>query len=169
MLVPTIVMAVLALVLLGVAYAKGGGEHIEGLKSAVRLFIEVTPLLVFAFIIAGLVPVLLPHELVQKWIGAESGIRGILIGTLAGGLSPGGPYVCLPLALGLVRAGAGVGVTVAYLTGWSLIAASRLPMEVGILGWKLTLIRLACTIIFAPLAGIIANALFSGVRLDTGG
>jgi len=65
--------------------------------------------------------------------------------------------------------GASVGVMVAYLTGWSLIAASRLPMEVGILGWKLTLIRLACTIIFAPLAGLIANALFSGVRLDTGG
>lgn len=32
----------------------------------------------FAFIVAGRVNVLLPQKLLTKWIGAESGIRGIL-------------------------------------------------------------------------------------------
>jgi uncharacterized membrane protein YraQ (UPF0718 family) len=97
-------------------------------------------------------------------VGAESGLRGILVGSLAGGLAPGGPFVSLPVAAALVRSGASVGTIVAFLTGWSLWAFSRLPMEVGILGWKLTAVRFASTLVFPPLAGLIANQFFSSAR-----
>ena len=66
------------------------------------------------------------------------------------------------IAAGLMRSGAGIGTMVAYLTGWSLWAITRLPMEVGILGWKLTMIRFASTLVFPPIAGILAQLLFSG-------
>jgi len=46
---------------------------------------------------------ILPTELLSKWVGVESGLRGIFIGTIAGGLAPGGPYVSLPLVAGLLR------------------------------------------------------------------
>ncbi len=161
MLVPTIIMGVLAIALLAAGFYKGEGQHVEGLKSAGQMTFEILPLLIFAFIIAGMVQVLIPHEVLARWVGEESGWRGIFIGTVAGGLSPGGPYVSLPIAAGFLRAGAGVGVMVAYLTGWSLWAVSRLPMEVGILGWKFTLIRLVSTFFFPPIAGFIAQALFS--------
>jgi len=160
MLIPTIIMGVLALVLLYIGYQKGEGQHVTGLKSAFDMVIQILPLLVFAFIVAGMVRVLLPQELLSKWVGQESGFRGILIGTVAGGLAPGGPYVSLPVAAGLLRAGASIGTMVAFLTGWSLWAVSRLPMEVGIMGWKFTVVRLATTFFFPPIAGIIANKLF---------
>ena len=165
MLIPTIVMGVIAVVLLFISYQKGGGEHILGLKAAGNMLIQVLPLLIFAFIIAGMIQVLIPHEMISKWIGVESGFRGLLIGTAIGGLAPGGPYVSLPIAAGLMRAGASVGTMVAFLTGWSLWAVSRLPLEFGLMGWKFTLIRLACTFFFPPIAGLIANKLFSGVTL----
>ena len=165
MLIPTIIMGVIAITLFIIAYQKGQGEHITGMKSALNMIIQISPLLFFALIIAGLVQVLLPHELLSKWIGKESGFRGIIIGTIAGGLSPGGPYVSLPIVAGLLRSGASVGTMVAFLTGWSLWAVSRLPMEVGILGWKFTLIRLATTFFFPPIAGWIAQALFSNFKL----
>jgi len=165
MLIPTIIMGVLAIVLVFIAYNKGGGEHILGLKSAGSMLLQIAPLLIFAFIIAGIVQVLLPVELISKWVGMESGLRGILIGTVVGGFAPGGPYVSLPIAAGLLRVGASVGTMVAFLTSWSLWAVSRLPMELGIMGWKFTLIRIACTFFFPPIAGIIANRLFSGVVL----
>jgi len=168
MLVPTLLMAVIAAALFIFAYCKGDGSHMIALKTGTKLLLDTAPLLIFAFLIAGLVPVLLPPPLVQKWIGAESGIRGIFMGTLAGAISPGGPYVSLPLALGLLRAGAGVGAMVAYLTAWSLIAFARLPMEIGILGWKLTLIRLACTFFFAPIAGLLATLFFGKVNISVG-
>ncbi len=160
MLVPTLIMGALALLLLAIAVKKGEDAHTKGLKSAGIMLLEVIPLLVFAFVIAGLVQELIPKESVARWVGGESGLRGILIGTLAGGLSPGGPYVSMPVAAGLLKAGAGAGTMVAYITGWSLWAFSRLPLEVGILGWKFTAVRMVCTAFFPPVAGLIAHLLF---------
>jgi uncharacterized membrane protein YraQ (UPF0718 family) len=164
MIIPTVVMMVLAIILLYLAYHRGNGEHILGLKAAGAMTIEVLPLLIFAFIVAGLMQELMPHELLSRWVGEESGFRGIMLGSLAGGLAPGGPFVSLPIAAGLVRSGAGIGTMVAFLTGWSLWAFSRLPMEVGILGWRLTLIRVASTVVFPPLAGFVAHVLFGGTK-----
>ena len=164
MLIPTIVMGVLAIILLVIGYFKGQGEHISGVKSALNMTVEILPLLILALIVAGMTRVLLPHELISKWVGVESGMRGILVGTLAGGLAPGGPFVSLPIVAGLLRSGASVGTMVAFLTGWSLLAITRLPMEVGILGWKFTLIRISSTFFFPPIAGLIAQALFGGAK-----
>ena len=162
MFVPTLIMGALAIILLFIGYFKGEGQHIMGMKSAVNMTVEILPLLAFAFIIAGMVQVLLPQETIAKWVGAESGIRGIVIGSVAGGLCPGGPFVSLPIAAGLLRSGAGLGTMVAFLTGWSIWAVSRLPMEVGVLGWRFTLIRLVSTAFFPILAGIIAQVCFKG-------
>ena len=165
MLIPTLIMGVIAISLLIVGYSRGENAHVNGLKSAMNMSIEILPLLLFAFIVAGMIQILLPQEMISKWIGSESGFRGILIGSIAGGLAPGGPYVSLPIVAGLLKTGAGIGTMVAFLTGWSLWAVSRLPMEVGILGWKFVLIRLTCVLVFPPLAGWIAHQLFAGAKL----
>lgn len=157
MFMPTLVMGVLALVFLVIGYLAGDGKHLLGLKSAGRMTLEILPLLLFAFIIAGMVQVLVPKELISRWVGAESGIKGILIGTLAGGFTPGGPYVSLPVVAGLLKAGAGIGTMVAFLTSWSLWAIARLPMEFGMLGWRFTVVRLATTFFFPPIAGLLAQ------------
>ena len=165
MLVPTIIMGVLAVVVILLGYQKGGGEHVLGLKAAGTMLIQLLPLQVFAFIIAGVVPFLIPQQTIAGWIGAESGFKGILIGSFVGGLMPGGPFVSLPIAAGFLRIGASVGTMVAFITGWSLLAFYRLPLEIGILGWKFTIIRLACTFFLAPVAGFIADKLFSNINV----
>jgi len=155
MFMPTVIMGISAVVLFLVAYYKGA--HMAGLNQAMRMTIQILPLLVFAFIVAGMVQVLLPHELISRWIGEESGMKGILLGTVAGAITPGGPYVSLPIVAGLLRSGASMGVMVAYITGWSLWALSRLPMEVGILGWKFAFVRLLSVLILPPIAGTFAH------------
>jgi uncharacterized membrane protein YraQ (UPF0718 family) len=164
MLVPTIIMGALAGILFLIAYYKGGGQHIIGMKSGLRMTVQILPLLIFSFIAAGMVQVLVSQQLLSKWVGTESGMRGIFIGTVAGAFAPGGPYVSLPVAAGLLQAGAGVGTMVAFLTGWSLWAFSRLPMEVGIMGWEFTLIRIASTFFFPPIAGLIAQVITAVVK-----
>jgi len=169
MLIPTIIMGVLAFVLLAVGYFRGEGEHIQGTISGVKLFLEITPLLIFAFIMAGMIQELVPAETVASWVGTESGFRGIIIGTLAGAVTPGGPYVSMPIAAGLLRSGAGIGTMVAYLTAWSIWAVARMPMEIGLMGWKYTLIRFTCSFFFPPIAGAMAQFFFGGVKLDVFG
>jgi uncharacterized membrane protein YraQ (UPF0718 family) len=160
MLVPTAIFAVLAAVLLFIGYYRGKGEHMAGLKAGFEILLQILPMLVLAFIVAGMVQVLIPKEVIGQWVGAESGLRGILLGTVAGGLTPGGPYVSLPMVAGFFSAGAGIGTMVAYITAWSVLAVARLPLEVGILGWRFTAVRLTCSFFMPPLAGILANVIF---------
>ena len=161
MLIPTIIMGVLAVTLVFLSYQKG--VHIQGLKTSGNMLLQIIPLLIFAFLIAGMVQSLIPREIISKWVGAESGFRGLLIGTAMGSIAPGGPFVSMPIAAGLLRTGANIGTMVAFLTAWSLIAFSRIPLELGIMGWRFVLIRLACVFFFPPVAGWIANTFFSRV------
>lgn len=156
MLMPTLFMAAVAGVLLVIAMFQG--KHIGGLKVAFHMTWEIMPMLLLAFIIAGIVQVLIPEVMIQKWIGENSGVKGIFIGSIAGALTPGGPYVSMPIAAGLIRSGASIGTMVAFLTGWSLWAISRLPIEVGVLGWRLAIIRMISILFVPPMAGFIAQA-----------
>ena len=90
MLWATVVMGTLAAALLAAGYFRGQGEYLAGMKAAAQMTVQVLPLLLFAFLVAGMVQALLPHDLVARWIGPESGARGIWIGAAAGGLTPGG-------------------------------------------------------------------------------
>ena len=153
----TIVMAVLAIAAFVIAYSKG--RHMEGLAIAKNMVWQILPLILLAFVVAGMLQVIIQHEQVSKFIGENSGFKGIIMGTLVGAFLPGGPYVTLPVVVGFAKLGASIPVMVAMITGWSLIAVMRLPMEFGILGPRLTLIRLASTFLLAPIAGLIAKFL----------
>jgi uncharacterized membrane protein YraQ (UPF0718 family) len=104
--------------------------------------------------------VLAPREVIERWLGVGSGWRGILLACLAGALIPGGPYVYYPIAGGLLKSGASLGVLVAFVTAKNLWSVSRLPYEFALLGPNLTLLRFALTFIFPPLIGFVAETLF---------
>lgn len=159
-----VVMGIIASILVLLGYQKGGGEHIRGLRFAGNMLLQVTPVMIFAFIVAGMVQVLLPPQKISKWIGMESGFKGLFIAAAFGSLTPGGPFVCLPIAAGLLRAGGSVGMVVSFITGWSLWAVNLLILEVTLLGWKFASIRLVCTFLFPPLAGLLANLIVSHSR-----
>lgn len=161
---PTVIMFLIALALFIIASLQGDGKNIAGLKSAWGMTWQIIPLLIFAFIVAGMAQTLIPKDVIARWVGDESGFRGILFGTLAGAFTPGGPYVSLPIAAGLLKAGAGIGTMVAFVTAWSLLSVSRLPLEIGIMGWRFTLVHYLSVIIFPPIAGLIANLLVKWIK-----
>jgi len=163
MMITTVVMAVMSAAALFFAYQKG--KHVEALVSAKTLTIQVIPLIVFALLLAGTVPVILPKAVISNWIGQESGFKGILIGSAAGAFLPGGPFVTLPIVMGFLKIGTSIPVAVAMITGWALFSIARFPMEVGILGPKLAFIRLASVLVLAPLSGLIAKLIMQVLRI----
>jgi len=157
----TLFLTGVALALAAVAWRQGGAEKtLEGLANGGRTLLSVTPLLLAAFLLAGLVQVLVSREVVERWLGSRSGWRGILLACLAGALIPGGPYVYYPLAGALLHSGAGVGALMAFVTAKNLWSVTRLPFEFALLGTQLTLIRYGLTLFVPPLLGMLAEALF---------
>ena len=157
----TLVLTAVALALVGVAWAQGGpGLAASGLLQGGRTLLRTLPLLVFAFLTAGLVQTLVTQQAITRWLGAESGWRGILLACLGGALMPGGPYVYYPIAAALFKAGAGLGVLVAFVSAKNLWSVSRLPVELALLGPRLTLARFLSTLILPPVLGLLAELFF---------
>lgn len=154
-------LALVALVLAAIAWNQGGTElALEGLLSGGTILLSVIPLLIAAFLAAGLIQSLISKEMVTLWLGSRSGWRGLLLACLGGALIPGGPYVYYPIAAVLLQSGAGVGVLVAFVTAKNLWSVSRIPLEIALLGPKLTFIRYAITFIVPPLLGLLSEHLF---------
>jgi len=156
----TLILGVVTLVLIFLAWYQGGVPLVwEGLKQGLLTLWHVTFLLLAAFLVAGLTQVLLSRAFVQRWLGASSGWRGILIAAVAGAVMPGGPYVYYPIAAVLLTNGASLGGMVAFVTGKNLWSLSRLPLEFALLGPHLTEIRYIATLFLPPLLGLLSEAL----------
>lgn len=156
----TLFMIAIALAFMLIAYLRHDGTLGKGLKAGGQSFLSLLPLLIAVFVVVGLSDLLIPRPLIARWLGRSAGFKGILLATVLGAFTPGGPFVSFPLVASLYGAGASIGPVVAFVTSWSLLALSRLPLEIGLVGPRLTLIRLTSTLLFPPLAGLIARSLF---------
>ena len=97
----------------------------------------------------------------SRWLGEDSGLRGMLLGTVAGMLTPGGPFIQFPIVASLLKAGAGVAPLVAYIIAWSLTAVNRFFVyEVPLLGTKLALCRMAVSLIVPIVIGWLSRLLW---------
>lgn len=157
----------IAIVLLVVAWRKGGFPQIgTGLKEGGLLFTQVLPNLAIGFTVAGLLTVLLPKELVAQWLGSQSGLRGLLAGSLAGALTPGGPFTHFPIMKTLLDAGAGIGPVSAYIAAWALIGVHRIVIwETPILGLRFVVARVLACLLMPPIIGWVTQAIYE--RLST--
>jgi len=146
-----------AVVLLGVAFWRGRDLPLAGLKAAGLTLWRNLVILLLGFAIAGLAQVVIPKDLISRWLGAQTGIRGVLVGCVAGGLVPGSPYATFPLVAVLYQGGASLGAVVGFVTAWSLWSVTRLPVEMALIEPRAALIRYAVTFVVPPLAGLLAN------------
>jgi uncharacterized membrane protein YraQ (UPF0718 family) len=114
----------------------------------------VLPQLIIGFTLAGLATVLLPSEVLGRYVGPESGFSGLAIATVAGMATPGGPFVQFPLVASLANAGAGTGPMAAFITAWSLISWNRIVVyELPLLGPQFTLARFSVSLLIPLLVG----------------
>jgi uncharacterized membrane protein YraQ (UPF0718 family) len=153
-----LVLAAAAVVLLALAFRQGPSVALDGLLAAWRTLRRNLLLLVLGFVLAGLVQVLIPKDLITRWLGEEAGIKGVFIGCLVGGLVPGSPYATFPLVASLYHAGASLGAVVGFVSAWALWSVSRLPLEMALIDPRPALIRYAVTFVVPPIAGLLAEA-----------
>ncbi len=121
-------------------------------------------LILAAFFISSMLALILPKELIATWIGKDSGFKGILIGTLVGAVTPGGPFLTFPILVGFYRVGAAVGPIFAFLTSWSLIGVMRIFVwEIPFLGVKLTLIRVLVSLSLPIFVGVVGQWIYNSL------
>lgn len=113
-----------------------------------EFFIEMISFIPLLFILIGLFDVWFPKEVLEKHIGKESGIKGILLVILLAMLQAGPLYGAFPVAYILHKKGASVKNIFIYLGAFSSMKIPMLGIEIGYLGIKFTILR---TLISLPL------------------
>ncbi|MDQ7795098.1 MAG: permease [bacterium] len=142
------------------AWRRHRGLAGEGWLAGLASLRQQLPLLLLAFAMAGYVEVLVPRAFIERWLGAGAGLRGVLLGSVAGGTLPFGPYVILPMAAALREAGASSATLVAFTSGWMMWTTGKLAFEFATLGPGFSARRLALYAVFPPLAGLLTLLLF---------
>lgn len=140
-----------------------------GLKSfniAFSSFIQMLQVVPPIMIILGLVDVWIPRETMIKYMGDNSGIKGISIAMLIGSIAAGPMYAAFPFTTVLLKKGVKFSNIIIFMNAWCVTKISTLMFEFSSLGYKFTLARLIIDIPGVILMGYIAQALMPKDELD---
>ncbi len=160
MMVATLTLVVLALAMATYAWRRNDGSLRAGFNAGWHTLKRNLPLLLLAFAVVGYVDVLSPTQLIETWIGPQSGWEGLVIADAVGILLPGGPYVVFPLIAVLYKAGAGIGPTITLVTSWAMLALISVAFELPFMGWRFTAVRWGLGLGFPILVGAVVRILF---------
>lgn len=155
----TATIAGLAIAAAVTVYVRGGRNHfLEILGGDLSLFAAMLPKVLAGCLIGAFVTLLLPRELVARWVGHESGFAGLLIAVFFGFLLPGGPITIYPVAGAFLIMGADAGAVVAFIVSWTLIGYTRaLVWELPFFGADFVIWRIAAAIPLPIIAGLLAR------------
>ena len=118
--------------------------------------IGVLPKVAAGIVIAVLLPMVVRPEMLNRWVGPEQGWKGLALAAAFGAAAPGGPSVVMPLAMGLLAAGADRGAVGAFFTGWSMLSLNRtLVWEMSFLPYELVGLRVALSLPVPVLVGLL--------------
>ncbi|MEC8622285.1 MAG: permease, partial [Pseudomonadota bacterium] len=153
-----LVFALLALAAgLAVWFWKGPVAFDRAVDDAWALFQFIMPRVGAAVLIAAFLQLLIPREVVSRLIGDQAGIKSVVIATIAGALTPGGPLTSFPVVVALYVSGANKGALVAYISAWAMIGFQRiLVWELPLMGEEFTAIRVGASVLLPVICGTVA-------------
>jgi len=166
----TLVFLAIALVS-GIAclWLKGWDVFLAAALSCVDLLILVGPQIVAGILIGGFAQQLVSKERMAALLGGDSGVRGLILASFAGMMTPGGPFTSFPIVYALWTAGADVGALVAYLTSWAVLGLNRLLIwDLPFLGLEFSILRTVVCLPVPILAGIIARLVLARTGFGIG-
>ena len=116
-----------------------------------------------ALFLAGLLQVLAPRAVVSRCCGQQSGLRAIVLATVAGIVTPGGPMVSVPFMVALANSGAAPRPLVANMTSWSLFGMQRIiAWEAPLMGWHFVVGRVVASLAFPVILVGLVKTCYSG-------
>jgi uncharacterized membrane protein YraQ (UPF0718 family) len=152
-----ILLWVLVVSLASIAAVRGRVLLNNGARDGVVEFVRLLPRITIGVIGSGFIAAAVPDSIIAPWLGPESGFLGVVIATIGGSLTPGGPVVGFAIGAAALKSGAGAPQVIAYSTAWALYSLNRLlvwevPMMPPRVVWLRAMASLPLPFIAAGLA-----------------
>ncbi|RPJ08692.1 MAG: permease [Spirochaetaceae bacterium] len=113
------------------------------------------------FILLGLLDVWVPREIMVKYMGQGSGIRGMVLSIIAGSVAAGPLYGAFPIAAVFLKKGASLMNVFIFIGAWSTTKIPMFLFEYSALGPRFALTRLLVDIPGIVILALVLHALLS--------
>lgn len=137
----TYILYALAIVGLVFSFIKDRKKTKLALMKALKSFENILPQFLSILVIIGLAFAILTPETIQKLLGANSGVWGVLAASLVGSITLIPGFVAFPLAAALLHSGAGYMQIAAFVSTLMMVGIVTIPMEMKTFGKRVTIIR----------------------------
>ena len=138
----SLLLLLVVMVLLAVNFQMG----IRVVKNIGSNILKMLMVLPPVFILMGLMDVWVPREVMVKYLGEGSAMKGVVLAFMAGSCASGPLYAAFPVAEVFMRKGASFSNILIFLGAWSTTKIPMLLFERSNLGWDFALLRLLINI-----------------------
>lgn len=157
----TCIIYIITIILLGLSFRKDRKKTFLALKKAWKMFITVLPQFLAILLLVGLILAVFEQETIQKVIGTESGVIGMIISSLIGTISLIPVLIAFPIASELLQNGAGLMQITVFISTLTTVGFVTLPLESRYLGKKVTVLRNTLAFLFSFVVSFIIGAVLA--------
>lgn len=157
------IITVLAIGILTIINSKIG---LKALSISAYSFKEMLLVIPPVFILLGLLDVWIPREIMIKYMGEGSGLKGIVLAILLGSAAAGPLYGAFPVAAVFMKKGVKFSNILIFIGAWSTTKIPMFLFEITSLGAKFAFTRLAIDIPGIIIIGYILSKLVSKNEIE---
>jgi uncharacterized membrane protein YraQ (UPF0718 family) len=108
---------------------------------------EMLQIMPVVFLLTALMDAWIPKEVIMRYLGSDSKMKGVFLSFILGSISAGPIYSAFPICVVLLKKGATVRNIVIILSAWAVIKVPMLIAEVKFLGIEFMIVRWILTVI----------------------
>lgn len=132
-----------------ISFVKSKNKTKKALMKAWKSFENILPQFLAIILVIGMMLSVLDTETITKILGADSGIKGVLIAAFIGSITLIPGFVAFPLASALLESGAGISQIAAFVSTLMMVGVLTIPMEIKTFGKKVTIVRNVSAFVFS--------------------
>ncbi len=130
-------------------------KTISGIKKGFKMFKNIVVPFLNILILVSLFIYFIPPEMINKYLGADSGVIGFALAAVIGSITLIPGFISYPLAAGLLAQGASYSTIAVFMTSLMMVGVITLPLEIKYFGKKVAIMRNSLNLIAAIIIGIL--------------
>ena len=154
-----VIFIIVSLVLTIISFVLDREMTIRGLKKGLQLFRIIAVPFLNILILVSLAVSVVPASLIETYLGAGSGIKGLGVAAVLGSITLIPGFIAYPIAAVLIADGASYTTVATFMTTLMMVGIVTLPLEMRYFGKRVAIVRnllnFAAAIVIGLLVGII--------------
>ncbi len=157
----TYIFYAITIILILLSLAKDKKKTVLALRKAWTSFLTILPQFLAILLIVGFLLTLLDSRTLQRIIGAQSGVKGMVIASIVGSITLVPVLTVLLIASELLKNGAGLMQITVFISTLTTVGFLTMPLEIKFFGVKATLLRNILAYLFSFLVAFLIGVMLA--------